>query len=90
MHRGVELTQLLIEPLQTWDQGLGALGGSSDRQRGGSSNVGGLGDYLRVCPRPSLYSTNLNLNAKVLDFVKFGGPTCTVDRTVFELWLGAL
>ena len=29
-------------------------------------------------------------SASVLDFVKSSPPTCTVDRTVFELWLGAL
>ena len=28
--------------------------------------------------------------AKVLDFVKSGGPKWTVDRTLFELWLGGL
>ena len=34
------------------------------------------------------YSSKANLNVKVLDFVKSGGPECTVDRTVFEMWLG--
>ena len=29
-------------------------------------------------------------SASVLDFVKSGPPTCMVDRTVFELWLGGL
>ena len=29
-------------------------------------------------------------SASVLDFVKSGPPTYTVDRTVFEMWLGAL
>ena len=28
--------------------------------------------------------------ASVLDFVQSGPPSCTVDRTVFELWLGGL
>ena len=27
---------------------------------------------------------------KVLDFVQFGGPILTIDRTIFEMWLGAL
>ena len=36
------------------------------------------------------YTVNVNLNTKVLDFVQFGGPKWTVDRTVFEMWLGAL
>ena len=29
-------------------------------------------------------------SASVLDFVQSGPPTCIVDRTVFEMWLGAL
>ena len=29
-------------------------------------------------------------SASVLDFVQSGPPSCTVDRTVFELWLGGL
>ena len=39
---------------------------------------------------PLIYSTNLNLRAQVLDFVKSGGPTGMVGGTVFEMWLGAL
>ena len=35
-------------------------------------------------------TSNLNLIRKVLDFIKSGGPELTVDRTVFELWLGGL
>ena len=34
------------------------------------------------------YSTNRNLITKVLDFVQLGGPMCTVDGTIFEMWLG--
>ena len=34
------------------------------------------------------HTANLNLKVKVLDFVKFGGPILTVDRTIFEMWLG--
>ncbi len=29
-------------------------------------------------------------SASVLDFVKSSPPSCTIDRTVFEMWLGAL
>ena len=36
------------------------------------------------------YTASLNRIVKVLDFVKSGGPEWTVDRTVFEMWLGAL
>ena len=39
---------------------------------------------------PLSYQTKLNLNTKVLDFIKLGGPKWTVDRTVFEMWLGGL
>ena len=38
----------------------------------------------------SNYTPNTNLNVKVLDFVQLGGPKWTVDRTVFEMWLGAV
>ena len=34
------------------------------------------------------YTANLKDKLKVLDFVKSGGPKLTVDRTIFELWLG--
>ena len=30
----------------------------------------------------------MNLNVNVLDFVQFGGSILTVDRTIFEMWLG--
>ena len=36
------------------------------------------------------HRSRTNLKVKVLDFVKSGGPKWTVDRTVFEMWLGAL
>ena len=36
------------------------------------------------------YTANRKVNWKVLDFVKSGGPKWTVDRTIFEMWLGAL
>ena len=42
---------------------------------------------LPVGPQPR-YTANLNLIAKVLDFVKFGGPILTIGGTVFEVWLG--
>ncbi len=34
------------------------------------------------------YAANLNLNAKVLDFIQFGGPDLTVGSTIFEMWMG--
>ena len=34
------------------------------------------------------YTASLNLNVKVLDFVKSGGPKLTVGRTIFEMWMG--
>ena len=36
------------------------------------------------------YTAKVNFNVKVLDFVQYGGPTWTVDGTVFEMWLGGL
>ena len=36
------------------------------------------------------YPASLNLRVKILDFIKSGGPILTVDRTIFEMWLGAL
>ena len=44
----------------------------------------------RVIHPPLFYSSSTRVNVKVLDFVKRGGPTWTVDRTIFEMWLGAL
>ena len=38
----------------------------------------------------TVYSNRAKEMVKVLDFVQSGGPECTVDGTVFELWLGAL
>ena len=38
----------------------------------------------------SAYRSKMNLNVKVLDFMKSGGPILTIDRTIFELWLGTL
>ena len=38
----------------------------------------------------SAYRSSTRVKVKVLDFVKRGGPILTVDRTVFEIWLGAL
>ena len=34
------------------------------------------------------YRSSTRANRKVLDFIKSGGPKLTVDRTVFELWMG--
>ena len=36
------------------------------------------------------YTSSVNLNTKVLDFVQLGGPKWIVGGTVFELWLGGL
>ena len=36
------------------------------------------------------YTASLKHNVKVLDFIKSGGPKWTVDRTIFEMWLGTL
>ena len=62
------------------------------------SGVVQVGASLATLNRPSPngmargldYTTSLNLNVKVLDFVKSGGPILTIDRTIFEVWLGAL
>ena len=34
------------------------------------------------------YKCRTNLNTKVPDSVQLGGPELTVDRTIFEMWLG--
>ena len=34
------------------------------------------------------YTASLKHKVKVLDFIKSGGPKLTVDRTIFELWMG--
>ena len=31
-----------------------------------------------------------HISKMVLSIVKFGGPTCTVASTIFEIWLGSL
>ena len=38
----------------------------------------------------SSYRSRASLSVKVLDFIKSGGPILTVDRTIFEMWLGGL
>ena len=50
-----------------------------------------------VDPRDSLlgnkaahYSAKRNLNLKVLDFVKSGGPELTIGRTFSALWMRLL
>ena len=35
-------------------------------------------------------AAEIALNGRVMNSVQSGGPTCTVDRTIFEMWLGAL
>ena len=41
-------------------------------------------------PIPGRDAEAMALNGSVLSTVKFGGPKWTVERTVFEMWLGAL
>ena len=36
------------------------------------------------------HRSRTNFSVKVLDFIKSGGPELTVDRTIFEMWLGGL
>ena len=46
---------------------------------------------LHLTGKPSArYSAKVNRSVKVLGFVQFGGPNWTIDRTIFELWLGSL
>ena len=46
---------------------------------------------LRLTGKPSAcYSAKVNRSVKVLDFVQLSGPKLTVDRTIFEMWLGVL
>ena len=46
--------------------------------------------YSRVPMWNVHYIASLKHKRKVLDFVKSGGPELTVDRTIFEMWLGGL
>ena len=39
---------------------------------------------------PGKNSEEVALRSPVLSTVHFGGPILTIDRTVFELWLGGL
>ena len=50
--------------------------------------VGDEATLTYTVPMPSDEVTSES--ASVLDFVKSGPPSCTVDRTVVELWLGGL
>ena len=50
--------------------------------------VGDEATLTYTVPMPSDGVTSES--ASVLDFVKSGPPSCTVDRTVVELWLGGL
>ena len=51
--------------------GIGEAASPTGRRSGQTRTVSGI----------RLYSANLSRSVKVLDFVKSGGPTCTVDRT---------
>ena len=41
-------------------------------------------------PIPGRNAEEMVLNGSVLSTVKNGGPILTIDRTIFELWLGSL
>ena len=41
-------------------------------------------------PIPGRNAEEMALNGSVLSTVKNGGPILTIDRTIFEMWLGAL
>ena len=49
-----------------------------------------LKDWGQAVAALAAYTVNRKLSVKVLDFVQLGGPRWTVDRSVFEMWLGAL
>ena len=53
-----------------------------------AANTTSIWESYVSCPRRNIYSASVNLSVKVLDFVQCGGPFFTVDRTVFEMWLG--
>ena len=57
-----------------------------DRQREWDT-IGDRSGQRRIS---SDYRSRTNRSVKVLDFVQLGGPKWTVDRTIFELWLGRL
>ena len=61
------------------------------RDPGIATWASGQPPYLAMVGVSALvYRSSKNLKRKVLDFVQFGGPILTIDRTIFELWLGAL
>ena len=44
----------------------------------------------RVGGSECLHSTRTNLNQRIFGSYELGGPILTVDRTIFEMWLGSL
>ena len=48
--------------------------------------VGDEATLTYAVPMPSDWVTSES--ASVLDFVKSGPPNLTIDRTIFEMWLG--
>ena len=48
------------------------------------------GSKLRVGRGTKAHSPPSHISKTVLASVHVGPPTCTVDRTIFELWLGEL
>ena len=56
-----------------------------------SENRDGPGkNYVSELRRNLAHSPPSHISKIVLSIVKIGPPTCTVDRTIFEMWLGAL
>ena len=50
-----------------------------------------VGDFSGTAYRPPpIHNFPSHSSKMVLSIVKIGPPTYTVDRTVFELWLGGL
>ena len=75
----------------TWRLHKGAQRGAVQTQfKGPCRRRQGLGDLILRVKRGDDYTATLNLTWKVLDFIQFGGPECTVGGTVLEMWLGRL
>ena len=72
----------------SWCRATGIVGWGNRMPQGGTLEQGATS--LPSTGRGSAYKSSTRVNVKVLDFVKRGGPKWTVDRTVFEMWLGSL
>ena len=64
--------------------------GGTKRAKTPATLAGALRPFCGWGVRIADYTVNENLITKVLDFDQLGGPKCTVDGTVFEMWLGGL